>query len=555
MKVYFTNFWDGFYNCTDANHAQFFIELFTKAFGEKIEVGSFEDSEILCESIFGYPILNKDAKKKFKYTVLFSGESRLNGLEDYYDIVLYGERNHKNRVNCPLFVPYRWCNSYLPTLASQQLRNVHQEPQGALSEGTPQPTRFITPPKLDRVLCVIGNDGGEFRNQYLDRMERRGIKIDYAGSYRKSVRDPRIENTRYWQKEYLQAMGEYKFVLAMENSKGDTYITEKIVNPLEAGSIPIYWGSERIGDYFNKDRCIFVGNSPKEQEESIDEIERLLNNQEAYMSKLIQPSILDDWRTIDDIARDIQSITIQSPGDLLSSISNIRIISAPEFEPKRYSNMVEMMKRLGVHPSKYLIDAKTYKHTITPEQYNYYVKHAMMDLLPWVGPFRRTKRSELSLILNLYWHLLDLDRRYKDGIFLTHESDVLERDNITEFPKFMDIIKNARQQGVEWSLISVGYGPKEDNAHCFKGVDEFLPYHVVQKTNTRGTDSLIWTKKAIEQFLVKLKEEDYSEPFDHYLGRYAEENKDFLFFWSEPAFYSQQSAYGNDSSTIQSDEY
>lgn len=53
-----------------------------------------------------------------------------------------------------------------------------------------------------------------------------------------------------------------KFVLAMENSKRDGYVTEKIVNAFYSGAIPIYWGSSNISDLFNKDAFINVDDFP-----------------------------------------------------------------------------------------------------------------------------------------------------------------------------------------------------------------------------------------------------------------------------------------------------
>ena len=46
----------------------------------------------------------------------------------------------------------------------------------------------------------------------------------------------------------------------MENSKNETYITEKILHGFCANTIPIYWGSDYITQYFNEDRFINVEN-------------------------------------------------------------------------------------------------------------------------------------------------------------------------------------------------------------------------------------------------------------------------------------------------------
>lgn len=50
----------------------------------------------------------------------------------------------------------------------------------------------------------------------------------------------------------------YKFVIAMENTDVGGYFTEKILNPLIANSIPIYWGNNHIFNFINKKRIIYA---------------------------------------------------------------------------------------------------------------------------------------------------------------------------------------------------------------------------------------------------------------------------------------------------------
>ena len=64
---------------------------------------NFEESDILLESIFGSSTYLY--AKKWKYSFLFSGESRLNSWYKDYTCVLYGEKNHDNIINIPLFIP------------------------------------------------------------------------------------------------------------------------------------------------------------------------------------------------------------------------------------------------------------------------------------------------------------------------------------------------------------------------------------------------------------------------------------------------------------------
>lgn len=49
-------------------------------------------------------------------------------------------------------------------------------------------------------------------------------------------------------REYLR---QYRFTIAFENSTAPGYHTEKILDPMVAGSLPIYWGDPHIAGHFN----------------------------------------------------------------------------------------------------------------------------------------------------------------------------------------------------------------------------------------------------------------------------------------------------------------
>lgn len=56
----------------------------------------------------------------------------------------------------------------------------------------------------------------------------------------------------------VEKYSKYKFVLALENGPVNGYFTEKIINPILAGSIPIYTGTSDVFKYINKNRVIYV---------------------------------------------------------------------------------------------------------------------------------------------------------------------------------------------------------------------------------------------------------------------------------------------------------
>ncbi len=51
---------------------------------------------------------------------------------------------------------------------------------------------------------------------------------------------------------------DYMFSISVENAVYDTYFTEKLTDCFATGTIPIFYGSKKVTDYFNKDGIIFL---------------------------------------------------------------------------------------------------------------------------------------------------------------------------------------------------------------------------------------------------------------------------------------------------------
>jgi len=47
------------------------------------------------------------------------------------------------------------------------------------------------------------------------------------------------------------ALRDYKFSIVIENSKQDDYFTEKLIDTLLTGTVPLYWGTDNINNYFD----------------------------------------------------------------------------------------------------------------------------------------------------------------------------------------------------------------------------------------------------------------------------------------------------------------
>jgi hypothetical protein len=96
----------------------------------------------------------------------------------------------------------------------------------------------------------------------------------------------------YWSEDFIHFLSEYKFALYFENTKKGSYITEKIVNPLLANIIPLYWGSEHIKDIFNDKSFLYLENETDESiKKFIDLIIKIDNNDHDYLEIVNSPKM------------------------------------------------------------------------------------------------------------------------------------------------------------------------------------------------------------------------------------------------------------------------
>lgn len=75
-----------------------------------------------------------------------------------------------------------------------------------------------------------------------------GNNIDVFGGGYKPVKDK------------IEGLKEYRFHFAIENCKRDFWFTEKLIDCLITGTIPIYWGCPSIGNFFNTEGFVIFDN-------------------------------------------------------------------------------------------------------------------------------------------------------------------------------------------------------------------------------------------------------------------------------------------------------
>ena len=110
-------------------------------------------------------------------------------------------------------------------------------------------------------------------------------KVDMGGKYNNNIEGP-IKNK-------IEFFKDYKFSIAMENTNGDGYVSEKIIDSFISGTIPIYYGSYMIDEYINPKSYILI-KGPEDMKEKIEYIKKIDNNKKLYRSILKEKVIIDD---------------------------------------------------------------------------------------------------------------------------------------------------------------------------------------------------------------------------------------------------------------------
>ncbi|MBD5225163.1 MAG: glycosyltransferase [Bacteroidales bacterium] len=106
--------------------------------------------------------------------------------------------------------------------------------------------------------------------------------LSYGGSFR--------NNTGGCVADKIDFISRYKFNLALENSIVEGYVTEKILEPLVAYTVPIYWGSHAATTDFNPDAFINAADYDT-SEGLLEAVKQLDNDPASYLAMLRAPRL------------------------------------------------------------------------------------------------------------------------------------------------------------------------------------------------------------------------------------------------------------------------
>lgn len=255
ISVKFVDFWRGF---------NAFDNVFVSALRSRFDVSVISDDDtttvpdILFYSYFGTKHLQYDCLK-----VYYTGENDVPDLNEcdyaisFHDIT-FGDKC----LRYPLYMMYEYENAidgpaHSPSDARRPFCSLLM-----------RNTQWCDPHRLDIIDAVDA-----YR------------PLAYGGPFRNNTGGPIADKVEF--------IAGYKFNLALENSIVDGYVTEKLIEPLSAGTVPIYWGSNAALKDVNPDS--FMNVSDYDTIESfIDDLAAVDNDDVRYMKMQTAPGLRRD---------------------------------------------------------------------------------------------------------------------------------------------------------------------------------------------------------------------------------------------------------------------
>jgi hypothetical protein len=261
MKIYFDNFWDTNLNISKF---KFWKHLF----------------------IFNFEYTNNINEADIVFYSVFTNNRPINIYKNKINIFITFEPLHINSQNFHISL------SHTENENDKNVNNISCSPQMLLSIYNSEIPRSIflknRPYKInipDKFCCFITRVYKHERIDFFNELS----KYKKVDSYGECLNNTGIyaSHDRY---EFEKLVSQYKFIITFENCQKNMYITEKILHGYYSLSIPIYWGSKNIHNFFNKNSFIYINEYNETNiKNAIDKIIEIDNNDDLYLNMVNQP--------------------------------------------------------------------------------------------------------------------------------------------------------------------------------------------------------------------------------------------------------------------------
>jgi len=248
LRIKFTGFWSG-WNCTS--------NRFTNLLSDRYDVQVCDDPDFLIYSCFSKEYLDYRCTRIF-----YTAENRRPDFRFCDFALTFDHLDHPNHYRLPNFAT----NKHYPSL-------VKPAPM------TQAETERILAAKSGFCNFVYSNSRCRKRNRFFEKLSKYK-RVDSGGRWLNNIGKPVVDK--------VQFLRQYKFTIAFENSSYPGYSTEKILHPMVADSLPIYWGNRLV--HLDFDPRSFLNYFDYGSDETlIERIIELDRNDKLYLEYVKQP--------------------------------------------------------------------------------------------------------------------------------------------------------------------------------------------------------------------------------------------------------------------------
>jgi hypothetical protein len=253
-------------NSVDLNDPNYHRKWLRRILNKKYRI-KFDSNnpDYVIYNVFGTEHLNDKYNNSVKIAIFT--ENKIPDLNEADYVIGHSHINYLDR--CFKFSIFLWIINDFKNIREKVLKS-------------PIRTKFCA------AVITNGKTPDDFRIKFINELEKYKL-IDMGGKYKNNIGGP-VKN----KKQFLTS---YKFSISIENSEGDGYLTEKIVDSFYSGTIPIFYGDYLLDEYINPKTYILI-KGEKDIKEKIEYIKKIDNDDKLYRNILKENVLIDNNITI-----------------------------------------------------------------------------------------------------------------------------------------------------------------------------------------------------------------------------------------------------------------
>ena len=266
IKINFTGFWTGFDKTSN---------LISDILKERYQIEISDQPDFLIASVFGQPFsyVNYDCVR-----ILFTGEPLTPDFNvfDYaigFDNIAFLDSEGKNR-----YYRYPFCFYHFDRVKQCSKGMSNQQAIEALNEKK----RFCN--------FIYGHPSAIGEREAIFDALGKYKRVDSAGSFLNNMPGGKVIP---FTKEKVEFQRTCKFTISCESIRYPGFVTEKIIDPICAHSIPIYYGNPNIEAEFNSEAMINL-HSFSSLEEGIERVIQVDQDDTLYLKMMAAPKLVSD---------------------------------------------------------------------------------------------------------------------------------------------------------------------------------------------------------------------------------------------------------------------